>query len=201
MKVTIAVGGLLGSLALVLNILILGVGSAAAQTVSPGAATANQQSGANQQGGGSQVSDQDRTFMMQNAQTDLAEITSGQTAAQRGTNEAIRQTGQTLTNDHRQALSELQNIAKANSVPLPTTPNAAQRQLANQLKSSTSAAFDQLYTSSGIKGHQMSIQGTQQEISSGSNAQVKQFATHYLPVAQKHLQMLQQLSSHKTPNK
>lgn len=193
MKVTIAVGGLLSSLVLVVGTVVLGVGSAAAQTVTIGTSSTSEP------GGGGQVSEQDRTFMAQNAQTDLAEIASGRLAAQRGTTEPIRRTGQTLASDHQRALSELQGIAKADSVTLPTTPDAAQQHVADQLKLSTGAAFDQAYTTSGIKGHQLSIQQTQHELSSGSDAQVKQFAANYLPVAQKHLQMLQQLSNHIPP--
>lgn len=190
MRVTIAMGWLLGSLALVLGIMVLGAGPASAQTLSPGVDSVNQPGG-----GGGPLSDQDRGFMTQNAQTDLAEIGAGKLVAQRGTTAAIRQTAQTLAGDHQRALSELQGIAKAKSVTLPTTPNAMQQQVASQLKSTTGTAFDQLYRTSGIAGHQQSIQGTQREISSGSDAQVKQFATNYLPVAQRHLQMLQQLSN------
>jgi putative membrane protein len=189
MRMTIAVGGLLSSLALV-----LGAGPPAAQSAIP-VVSLGASSSASQPGGGGQLSDQDQTFMRQNAQTDLAEITSGPLAAQRGTTEAIRQTGQTLASDHQQALSELQGIAKTYSAVLPTTPNATQQQEAEQLKSLTGTAFDQAYTTDEIKGHQLSIQQTQQETSSGSNAQVKQFAANYLPTAQKHLQMLQSLSN------
>ncbi len=194
MRVTIAVGGLLSSLALV-----LGAGPAAAQSPIPGVSLGASIS-ASQPGGGGQLSDQDRTFMTQNAQTDLAEITSGRLAAQHGTSEAIRQTGQTLASDHQRALSELQGLAKTDSVALPTTPDATQQREAKQLTSSTGTAFDQAYTTNEIKGHQLSIQHTQQEMSSGSDAQVKQFAANYLPVAQKHLQMLQQLSNQAPQN-
>jgi putative membrane protein len=200
MKVTIAVGGLLGLLALVFNILILGVGSAAAQTVSPGAASinqptsVNQPSGANQPGGDGQVSLQDREFITRNAQAHLTEITVGQLAAERGRSDAIRRIGQTLVNDHQQAMVELRNIANANAVTLPTTPNARQQELVDQLSALSGVAFDQAFTSSGIGNHQMSIQEIQQEISAGSNALVRQFAIKYLPVERNHLQLLQQLA-------
>jgi putative membrane protein len=136
-------------------------------------------------------SQQDRNWMTENAQTDLAEITVGQLAAQKGGSQAIKQAGQTLANDHRQALTQLQQLAKSMNVPLPSSPNQMQQQQAQQLKGASGANFDQTFLRTQIQDHQTSINNTQQELKSGSNPQVKQRAQQYLPVAQKHLQMLQ----------
>lgn len=136
-------------------------------------------------------SQQDRNWMTENAQTDLAEITVGQLAAQKGGSQAIKQAGQTLANDHRQALTQLQQLAKSMNVPLPSSPNQMQQQQAQQLKGVSGANFDQTFLRTQIQDHQTSINNTQQELKSGSNPQVKQRAQQYLPVAQKHLQMLQ----------
>jgi predicted outer membrane protein len=181
MKLRIATASLLGSMAVVAS---MGMGSVAAQ---PG-------------GGGGQLSQQDRTFMTQNAQTDQAEIVTGQLAAQHGTNQQIRQAGQTLMTDHQQALSKLQGVAQSMNVTLPNSPNPTQQQEAQQLKAASGAAFDQLFLQNEIKGHQTSISNTQQEIQSGSEAQVVDFAKSYLPVAQQHLRMLQEFSSAKEPS-
>lgn len=175
MRLRIAAASLAGSMAVLASV---GMGSAAAQ---PG-------------GGGAQLSQQDKTFLTQNAQTDQAEIATGQLAAQRGTTQDIRQTGQTLMNDHQQALSQAQDVAQKVNVTLPNSPDSAQQQEADQLKAASGADFDRTYLQNEIKGHQTSISNTQQEISSGSDQQVVEFAKSYLPVAQNHLQMLQQRS-------
>jgi putative membrane protein len=176
MKLKIAAASLLGSMAVLASV---GMGSAAAQ---PG-------------GGGGQLSQQDRTFMTDNAQTDQAEVMTGQLAAQRGTTPQIRQAGQTISSDHQQVLTRLQGLAQNLNVPLPNSPDATQQQEAQQLKAASGPAFDRTYLQNEIKGHQTSISHTQQEIQSGSDRQVVDFAKSYLPVAQKHLQMLQHLSS------
>jgi putative membrane protein len=175
MKLRTAAASLAGSMAVLASV---GMGSAGAQTA----------------GASANLSPQDQTFLTQNAQTDQAEIASGQLAAQHGASQEIRETGQTLMNDHQQALSKVQGFAKDANVTLPNTPDPAQQQQAEQLKSASGPDFDRTYVQDEIKGHQTSISQTQQEISSGSDQQVKDFAKSYLQTAQQHLQMLQQRS-------
>jgi putative membrane protein len=157
-----------------------GVGIAAAQPGGPG---------------GGQLSQQDQTFMIQNAQTDLAEITVGQLAAQRATSAPIRQAAQTIASDHQQVLSKLQDLARSLQVTLPNSPDATQQQQGQQLSATSGTDFDQAFLQAMSQGHQTSISQTQQEIQSGSDRQVVDFAKSYLPSAQRHLQIVQQLSN------
>jgi len=208
--------GLTGSLALVLG---GGVATAADSTTSSSAPTSSSSAGpsgtASSSAGGTASSSpsgtasssaggtaapsagaagpsaQDTTYLTQNAQTNLAEITVGQLAAERAGDASIRQTAQQIVADHQQALSQLQTVAGSVGFTLPTEPNAMQQQQAQQLQGLSGTAFDEAYVPAQIEGHQMSVQHTQQEISSGSNQQLIDFATTYLPVAQDHLQMLQ----------
>ncbi|MCW2721016.1 DUF4142 domain-containing protein [Pseudonocardia sp.] len=190
MRFAVAAAGMLGAAAL-----MFGSGVAAAQTTPPPPPGTDMNtppsSSAGAPGTGGQLSDQDRLYIMQNAQTDLTEITAGGLAAQRGTTAAIKQTAQTLISDHQQALTQLRGIAQNTSVTLPSAPSQMQQQVLQQLTAATGTAFDLTYLQPEISGHQESISQTQQELSSGSNAAVKQFASSYLPVAQKHLQLLQ----------
>jgi predicted outer membrane protein len=145
--------------------------------------------------GGSQLSRQDRTFIVQNAQTNLVEITTGKLAAQRGTTASIRQAGQMFRTQHQQVLSKLRDVAQRVKVKLPSSPNAMQQRQARQEKAASGAAFDRIYVHNEIMGHQMSIRQTRQEIKSGSDRQVVEFAKSYLPIAEKHLHLLRQLEA------
>jgi putative membrane protein len=181
MKFRMAAASLLGSAVLA----TAGVGVAAAQPGGPG---------------GGQLSQQDQTFMTDNAQTDLAEVAAGHLAAQKATNPQIRQDAQTIASDHQQVLSKLQDLAGNLHVALPNAPSAEQQQQAQQLQTASGAAFDQAYVQAMIQGHQTSINHTQQEIQSGSDQQVVDFAKSYLPSAQKHLQMVQQINNANPPS-
>jgi putative membrane protein len=183
MKVRIAAASLLGSMAVLATV---GCGTAAVQP----SGGSNQQPG----GGGSQLSPQDQTFMTQNAQTDLAEIGAGKLAVARATTGPIRQTAQTIMSDHQQILSQLQGLARDLHVTLPNSPDATQQQQAQHLETSSGTDFDHTYLQDETKGHQTSIAQTQQEIKSGSDQQVVNFAKSYLPGAEQHLRMVQNLS-------
>jgi putative membrane protein len=179
MKFAIAAGSLLAAAALV-----LGGGVAAAQSTRPPPPNSGNVPG-------QQLSEQDRTWMMQIADASLAEISAGQLAVQRATTPAIRQTAQTIVNDHQQGLTQLGNLAQRYSVTLPSAPNDMQQQHAAQLQSLTGTEFDRTYLQDQITGHQQAIAQTQQEISAGSNPDVQQFARTTLTVLHKHLQLAQ----------
>jgi putative membrane protein len=132
---------------------------------------------------------QDTMWAQSNAQTDLAEITIGQIAEQRGLQPDTKTLAQVTMSDHEKTLAELKTVAAQVGITLPTTPNATQQSQAAELKTIPSAQFDALYDSLQIQGHEQSISQTQTEIADGLNSAVKDFAMTYLPVAEKHLQM------------
>lgn len=142
-----------------------------------------------QAAGTSTVSAQDATWAMSNAQTDLAEITIGGIAEQRALHSDTKMLAQVTMSDHEKALAQLRTVAAQVGITLPTTPNAMQQAQAAQLRTVPSGQFDATYDSFQIQGHEQSISQTKTEIAEGSNAAVRNFASSYLPVAEKHLQM------------
>ncbi len=133
----------------------------------------------------------DQQYMAATEQTNLAELSLGQLVQQRSHNQqSLAMATKTIT-DHTKAKQQLSTLAEQLHVTLPTAPNAAQQAQAAQLQAASADAFDQLYAQIQVTGHEQSIAATQQELATGSNAQVKQFASGYLPVAQMHLQMAQ----------
>jgi putative membrane protein len=136
-------------------------------------------------------SSQDTDYITTNGQTNLAEITIGQLALQRAQNDETRQLAQMTLTDHQAALTKLQGVAAQLGVPVPTEPNAEQKQNAATLEAVDDASFDVTYSQIQVAGHQKSIAGTNQEISAGSDPTVIDYAKGYLPVATMHLQMAQ----------
>ena len=137
----------------------------------------------------------DSTFMAKNAQTDLAEITIGKIAQSRGQSAAAKDLAEKTMSDHVSALAKLKTLAASMSVTLPTAPNAAQMADAAKLQSVSVDQFDLTYAQVQIAGHQLSIADTNTELASGTNAATKDYAGGYLPVAQMHLTMAQDLLS------
>jgi len=137
----------------------------------------------------------DVTFVHDNAQTDLAEITIGKIALSRAQSAAARTLATTTIADHKAALAKLTTAAAAVNAALPTAPNAAQQADAATLQSVVADQFDATYAQIQIAGHKLSIAGTKTELAGGSNTDVKNFASGYLPVAQMHLSMSEALLS------
>ncbi len=137
----------------------------------------------------------DTTFMQKNAQTNLAEITLAGIVESRSKNSGSLELAEKTKADHQTAQAKLTALASKAGVTLPTAPNAMQQSDAAKLKNASDADFDVLYAQIQVAGHQLSIADTNTELSSGSDSDVKDYATTYLPVAQMHLVMAQDLLS------
>lgn len=139
-----------------------------------------------------QVSPQDRSWLIAAHQSNLAEISSGNLAVEKGHTDAVRTAGRMLNRDHSELDSRLRPVAQELGVKLPAKPNAEQQQEAEEFKSLSGTQFDQTWTQKEADGHVKAIEMTEREIQTGSVPQVKQLAQSALPVLKKHLSTLQQ---------
>jgi putative membrane protein len=141
------------------------------------------------------VAEKDKTFLMQNQQTNLAEISLGKVVAERTTNEAVKALANHVVEDHQMVSQQNMDLAKRLGVTLPTEPNATQKAMAQSVMAKSGTAFDMAYAKGEVEGHTTSISQTKAEMSSGTNADVKAFATDYLPKAQEHLDQARSVNS------
>ena len=132
---------------------------------------------------------QDVSFLKGNEQVNLAEITIGKIALQRATSATARSVATVTISDHVKAMAKVKALATAESVTLPTAPNALQQSQAATLKTIAAGKFDLAYLQIQVAGHNMSIGATNTEISGGSDAKTVAYARYYLPVATMHLNM------------
>jgi putative membrane protein len=138
------------------------------------------------------LSDLDQTFLMSNEQTNLTELTIDPLAQQKSTNQQSLALAQKSMTDHTTAKQLVTQLAQQLGVSLPAAPTASQQAQAAKLRAAPSGSFDLLFAQVQVAGHQQSIALTQKELASGTNAQVKQYAQTYLPLARMHLQMAQE---------
>ena len=137
------------------------------------------------------VSDQDKTFLKGQQETNLVEVSLGKVAIERATSEKVRALATTLVSDHQQVSELNRALSSKLGLPIPDQPSAEQQATAEKIKGQDGAAFDAAYVAAQVEGHTKSVSKAQQEISSGSHPEVKAFATEYLPKAQMHLQHAQ----------
>jgi putative membrane protein len=131
-------------------------------------------------------STQDSQFLQAAHQTNLAEIAVGQLAQQKAASQTVRDLGGRLVTDHTQLDQALQQAATALGVNLPGTPNANQQAVAARLQAASGGAFDQLFVSTQLAGHETAMRLGETELASGSDAQAKKVASDSAPVIKSH---------------
>lgn len=137
----------------------------------------------------------DNQFVNKAAQGGLAEVELGQLAASKGSNDAVKQFGQKMADDHGKANDELKSLAQQKNITLPTEPDAKAKQEKANLEKLSGAAFDKAYMSHMVKDHKKDVAEFQKESSSGKDSDVKQWAGKTLPTLQEHLKMAQDTAS------
>lgn len=137
------------------------------------------------------VSDQDKTFLKAQQETNLVEVSLGKVVIERTTSEKVRALATKLVSDHQQVIELNRALSTKLGLAVPEQPSAEQQATAEKVKSQSGAAFDAAYVAAQVEGHTKSVSAAEKEISSGSHPDVKAFATEYLPKAQMHLQHAQ----------
>ena len=134
------------------------------------------------------VSEQDKTFLKAQQETNLAEVALGKIVIERATSEKVRDLATMLVAEHQQVSELNRALSSKLGLDIPEQPSATHLETAETIKSQSGAAFDAAFVAAQVEGHTKSVAAAQKEISSGSHPDVKAFATSYLPKAQMHLQ-------------
>ena len=129
----------------------------------------------------------DAEFAQQAAEGGAAEVKLGQLAQEKGSNEAVKDFGKMMVNDHTEAGQQLKTIAAQQNLKLPDEPNKHDQGVYNKLSKLSGEAFDRAYAKQMVNDHRKVIDDFQQEASGGQNQSIKSFAAQTLPTLQKHL--------------
>jgi putative membrane protein len=137
----------------------------------------------------------DADFAVKAAEGGMAEVLTGQLAAQKAADPQLRMFGQRMVSDHSKANDELKSIAATDSITLPSEPGLEHKTMASKLGNLSGAEFDKKYTQEMIKDHEMDVALFKKEAASGSNPELKAFAQKTLPTLQDHLDMIRKIST------
>src|ERR1051325_10763963 len=138
----------------------------------------------------------DPTFLNEAIQINLAEISVGQLAQDKGGSDDVKSFGKMLVDDHTAANSKATALAQANGVTPPTEPKAADKQKHDELAKLSGAEFDREFAKAMVKGHEEAI--SKFEAASKGDDDIAKFAQETLPTLQKHLKTAQTLESSKS---
>jgi len=131
----------------------------------------------------------DTEFMHKAAQGGLAEVKMGQLAADKGSNQAVKDFGQQMVTDHSKANDDLKNVASGKGVTLPDTLDAKDQATYDRLSKLSGSAFDRAYINAMVRDHETDVTEFRKEASAAKDSDLKSFVGRTLPTLEHHLQM------------
>jgi putative membrane protein len=166
-------------------------GVSAAQPGSP--ADTTHAAGANA-GAAQKLSHSDKEFIEDAAKGGMFEVQSGQLAAQKGSDQAVKDFGNKLAQDHGKANDELKQIAEAKGVKMPDKDKWMERHEMSKLQKLSGPAFDREFAQHEVKDHEKDIKAFEKAASKLDDPDLKAFAQKQLPTLREHLALAQKLS-------
>jgi putative membrane protein len=173
------------------NLLWTGVLSLAMCTAGVAQSAAND----TKSGNNSKANNGDQAFMMKAAQGNQAEVQLGKMAAEKASDQQVKDFANRMVQDHQKANDQLKQVAQQDKVPVPTEPNAAEKAAANRLSKLSGTSFDKAYMRHMVQDHTKDVAEFQKESQSAKDQNVKQFASQTLPTLQDHLKQAKQISA------
>lgn len=162
----------------------LGPTYASAQTAAP--SNRSSQGTSNQK-----ISQADQHFLTEAIQGDLAEVSMGKLAQEKGQADDVKQFGQMLQQDHGDHLKQAEQMAQQMGVTAPNSPNARQEATQQKLEKLSGSAFDKEFKQAMVKDHQEDIAKYRREAK--AKGLLAQFAQQTVPTLEKHLKQAQSL--------
>ena len=124
-----------------------------------------------------------------------AEVEFGQVAQRQATRTDVRAFAAQMVSDHTAAGNELATLAENKQMTPPSEMDLNHKAKFDQLKNTYGSEFDRVYIQGQVEDHTAVVNAFQNEISNGSDADLKAFAQKYLPAIQHHLDMARQIQS------
>ena len=171
-----------------------GQGSSAGQQGQTGAA-AGASSVSSQHGAGGSLSQEDRQFLQEAAQGGLAEVELGRLAQQKASNDAVKQFGKRMVDDHSQANDKLMQLVEKHGVTPPVSVGEKHKALISQLSALNDKDFDRAYMTAMVDDHEKDIKEFEQAAETSGAPDVKQFAQQTLPTLKRHLELANSVQS------
>ena len=144
--------------------------------------------------GTGKLSRSDQKMIMSMAQYDLAEIEMARMAQSKSQNEQVKNFAQQMIDDHTKAMAEVQVVAQAKGITLPTELDRTHRAKADKLGALSGDAFDRAYMAqAGVADHKKNHSMLRSAQSKAKDPDVKALAARTLPIVDQHLNSAQQV--------
>ena len=135
------------------------------------------------------LSQTDKTFLVDIAQSNLGEVAAANLALQRSDDPLVKSFAQKMIDEHADAQQNVETYAKGVDFTLPVTPAPADAAVAAHLQTLHGHTFDVAYLTAQEAGHRRAVGVTRDEIVHGTQADVAGLARLLLPTIEQHLEL------------
>jgi len=136
----------------------------------------------------------DKKFAKDAALGGMTEVQLGKLATQKASRDDIKQFGQKIVDDHTKANDQLKELASKENIPIPDALDSKHQARIDKLSKLSGENFDKAFVKDQLKDHQAEIRDFSAEAQSGTDANVKTFASNVLPTLQQHLDQVKDLN-------
>jgi putative membrane protein len=133
----------------------------------------------------------DKQYLTSAIQGDRFEIAGGKLAQSKSQNAQIRALGARLVKDHMKSLHEAVQMAHSFNVDVPKAPTPSERWELQIVGSLSGQAFDQWYARLEVEDHHQDISEAADEVTDGTDKQVRSAAHDEIPILRTHLHLSQ----------
>jgi putative membrane protein len=124
--------------------------------------------------------------LKQAAQMNAAVTKFGQLASEKAQNPELKQFGEQLERDHKQAQAKLDAIARKHDVVLPTSLDARCQEEVSKLQGLSGREFDREFAKGAVQGHAMAIAKLEKESGQTKDSDVAQYMKDMLSQVKRH---------------
>ena len=128
-------------------------------------------------------------FIKKAAASGMMEVELGKLAQAKSSNDAVRQFGKRMEDDHSKANEKLKSLAAAKGVELPTDHH--KKGMAG-LDKKDGVDFDRAYMKHMVGAHKSDVSDFEKIAKSGKDGDVKAFAAETLPTLQEHRKLAEE---------
>ncbi len=124
-------------------------------------------------------------FLIESVEARLMDMEEGKVALQRSTSKSLKEYGAAMLKDQSRMLEELKILAQRKQVKLPVSLSEQKAEGLKDLTSLHGKSFDKKFVKMMIADHKRDVKKFERAARS-NDADIKLFATKYLPVVQSH---------------
>ncbi len=136
----------------------------------------------------------DSKALMDMAMVNMAEVEMGKMAQSKSQNAEVKTFAQQMIDDHTKGQAEVQAVAQAKGITLPTELDAKHKAMAAKLAKLDGEKFDREYMKmGGTGGHKEALAMLNKNEKNAKDADVKGLATKMKPTVEQHLKAAQQM--------